>query len=288
MICKNCGKEIENGHIMCLNCGALVNYSTGVTGSINWGEPVNVPAPAQTSAPVDQEYQKEQATQKEKSPQIEEQVLVEPGKEIAQRKLVAVLKQIYITKQEALIAQEKARIERNKIEYNRPTIFQDEPTPQRTTRQVTTPSKPRKTNRFIGRFEAMTDGEKMVAIIKFMLVLIMGILSYLAAKDKEYHSYEQSKKRWDVIDKAIEDYEPETSIPDDYYKLFDNGDTLEGYGIYEEIFKDANPEDMEDPLELESGEDEKSEQAENAEEDESSEEAENSEEADISEEDENN
>ena len=88
-----------------------------------------------------------------------------------------------------------------------------------------------------GLFYGMSEGEKTVRIIKFVLIIVMAILAYFAEKDREYHSYEQAHKRWEVIDKGLENYHPEDEL-DDKLKSLLNGQPPAGFTVYEDMFEE--------------------------------------------------
>ena len=205
MICKNCGKEIENGHVMCPACGALIEYTSNVASGINWEE--------DTRADWMQ----------------------------SRRELTSVLKLILEKKREA----EKALLESSAKE------------------QESADNK-KKTNFLFAKFDEMSDGELAMTLIKALLVVVTVILTYMAAKDKEYRSPENAQKRWEIINNAIDEYEPENA---DSYERYMKQDNPEGYDVYTEIFKEHEPaetnSDAEDDSEENDVEQEESGQEEN-------------------------
>jgi len=137
-------------------------------------------------------------------------------------------------KRQALENIKRERLEKNRIEQEQAAA--DPPS-------SISKLKTKISDKWNGLFYGMSEGEKTVRIIKFVLIIVMAILAYFAEKDREYHSYEQAHKRWEVVEKGLENYHPEDEL-DDKLKSLLNGQPPSGFTVYEDMFEEQGQEDV--------------------------------------------
>ncbi len=118
-------------------------------------------------------------------------------------------------KRQALENIKRERLEKNRIEQEQAAA--DPPS-------LISKLKTKIADKWNGLFYGMSEGQKTVRIVKFALLILMAVLGYFAEKDREYHSYEQAHKRWEVVEKGLENYHPEDRL-DDKLKSLLNGQT---------------------------------------------------------------
>lgn len=253
-ICKNCGKEIESGHVVCLNCGALVDFSNQSHSSIAWDRDVEGNNSMSTAANQIEDVQnistginqieKKALTEARKAlvqslhsiliKKIEEQQDSKPipdYKQVTRINLGNDTKKAYEKQESQKIQDSQENLTEKTVNHNR-NLSNDKN--QEIVEKYNSPGK-NKSYKIPEVFNSVSFW------IKLILMITMFVLSYLSDKDKEYHSYENSKKRWDVIDKAIQE-NGYPSIPDGDVK-----DLLEqnqkGMEIYDEMFKEKYEEE---------------------------------------------
>ena len=224
MICKNCGKEIENGHVMCPACGALIECTSNVASGINWEEDTR----------ADWMQSRRELTsvlklilEKKREAEIEQQRIKQQRIElqrIRQKRIELEIQEYRRKREEALIAYRKRNAKKTLLESS--------------AKEQESADNKKKTNFLFAKFDEMSDGELAMTLIKALLVVVTVILTYMAAKDKEYRSPENAQKRWEVINNAIDEYEPENA---DFYERYMKQDNPEGYDVYTEIFKEHEP-----------------------------------------------
>ncbi len=367
MICKNCGKEIEDGHLMCPSCGALVDISSMSFSGINWGNEANQSIASQVEVPkipvveprkdtivktqvdsvkIDVDTTKvsvikktaaqNDATQNDAAQndattndaaQIEvvqklatvlnlirenkiaeiqaavkarnngegivackvERVADIPTEEDLQHQLFSMLghqlsqenlerklpeeheklrqeererqlqeelkqwrakreasqqrwreeqerqaKRREEEKRQALENIKRERLEKNRIEQEQAAA--DPPS-------LISKLKTKIADKWNGLFYGMSEGQKTVRIVKFALLILMAVLGYFAEKDREYNSYEQAHKRWEVVENGLENYHPEDRL-DDKLKSLLNGQPPAGFTVYEDMFEEQRQEDV--------------------------------------------
>lgn len=192
MICKRCGKEIEYGHIACPFCGELVDFSSNSMSGINWDA---------NETTVDEDLQLDNAEVIEEELQPEDSVVIEEA-EIEKDDHVYESSPIPDYKAVTPVMEEPVRFNWEKKPYN----------------QTKTPVKGKVNVDYHiarGDRQVIRDKDWTQLIIRLAGLIIIGILSYFAAKDKELNSYENRSKNWEMIDNAMENYDPYEGIPEE-------------------------------------------------------------------------